>query len=151
MTLCTSAVSKIKKRYHKRICKTCRRKRQRERYHKHVIFFRDRALFYRRQNIAEYRLRENISGTKRYHLLKHSDEFKAARKRSKHKYDTSERGQQHRRIYQRKICAELYDCYIRKLMCMGNDILTIQDIPQPLVEAQRELLKLKRLAKEKGK
>ena len=45
----------------------------------------------------------------------------------------------------------LSDSYVRQIIINGNPNLTHKDIPQPLVEAHREMLKIKRFLRENSK
>jgi hypothetical protein len=69
-------------------------------------------------------------------------------KARKWKLESAERHRDEDRQKRRAEIQDLSDHYVRQLFC-ENNVLTFSDIPQCLVEARRELIKLKRAIHEK--
>lgn len=100
-------------------CKSCKRERNRARYNA------DKKAAYQRT---------------RAYILAHPERAKA------HKQKSAVKMRDQERMRRRAEIAELGDSYVRQLFCEGNG-LSHTDIPQCLVDARRELIKLKRALK----
>lgn len=100
-------------------CKECKSKRDTARY--------------RADPVAAYQ-------RSRVYILAHPDRTKAYHQKSAEKMRNKDRGLRRAEI------ANLGGSYIRQLLCEGNN-LSQQDIPQCLVDAKRELVKLRRTLK----
>ena len=49
----------------------------------------------------------------------------------------------------RKMVDELWDCYVRRLLCKHEGVLSAKDIPQELIEAKRLEVQIRRMVNEK--
>ena len=101
---------------------------------------------------AELANPEKAAQKKREYLERHPDKRKETNKRYMKKPDVIERTRELRAKPERMEAARtlrdryrdtLADCYVRRIMAQRLGIKG-SDIPQTLVEAQRELMKLKR-------
>ena len=125
---------------------------------------RDRKAYYRewyaanrermivKARAAELANPEKAAQKKREYLERHPDKRKETNKRYMKKPDVIERTRELRAKPERRESARtlrdryrdtLADCYVRRIMAQRLEIKG-SDIPQTLVEAQRELMKLKR-------
>ena len=103
---------------------------------------------------------EKIRKTKRKYYLKHQDEICKSQKEyyennkdrmlnklKKYREENREQIRERDRKYNQKQRDNLTDVYIKNMLTGGNN-LKPEDIPQELIEAKRQHLKLKRITKE---
>ena len=88
-------------------------------------------------------LREAGRKRNRKYRARHPDRVRQWEKRN------SEKVKEYQRKYREKSSDDLSDHYVKKLLTANNSPLTATDIPQPLIEAKRAEIKLKRELKER--
>ena len=99
---------------------------------------------WKRDNHARYRASENVNAKRRYHanIEKFRARFRA--------YQKTPAFRRYAREWMKQKWAMLTDSMVRKLICMRSNLKASQ-VPQSMVEAVREIVKVRRVLRERSK
>lgn len=125
-------------------CRQCHKKIKQDYYKRNKEYVLAKCQEYRNKNPEKVQEIKNASKRKMFAL----DAEKYRQRRTKYDKDNPEKKRKRQRKFQRLATENLYDSYVKQQIVKGTD-LKHSDIPQPVVDAARDMIKLKRFIKYK--